>query len=41
MADRKGKPVTPIKTLTKKEQQELKNKASRLGDVIMDMIWFL
>lgn len=42
MADRKGKPVTPIKTLTKKEQQELKKKASRLGDVItMDMIWFL
>uniref|UniRef100_A0A4W6CKQ5 Zgc:163098 n=1 Tax=Lates calcarifer TaxID=8187 RepID=A0A4W6CKQ5_LATCA len=26
MADRKGKPVTPIKTLTKKEQEELKKK---------------
>ncbi|CAK6953746.1 U2 snRNP-associated SURP motif-containing protein isoform X1 [Scomber scombrus] len=26
MADRKGKPVTPVKTLTKKEQEELKKK---------------
>uniref|UniRef100_A0A8C4DLW7 Zgc:163098 n=1 Tax=Dicentrarchus labrax TaxID=13489 RepID=A0A8C4DLW7_DICLA len=26
MADRKGKPATPIKTLTKKEQEELKKK---------------
>uniref|UniRef100_A0A3Q3MYX8 Zgc:163098 n=1 Tax=Mastacembelus armatus TaxID=205130 RepID=A0A3Q3MYX8_9TELE len=26
MADKKGKPVTPIKTLTKKEQEELKKK---------------
>ncbi|XP_028276843.1 U2 snRNP-associated SURP motif-containing protein isoform X2 [Parambassis ranga] len=26
MADRKGKPVTPVKTLTKKEQRELKKK---------------
>ncbi|XP_029029376.1 U2 snRNP-associated SURP motif-containing protein [Betta splendens] len=26
MADRKGKPVTPIRTLTKKEQEELKKK---------------
>lgn len=31
MADRKGKPVTPMKTLTKKEQEELKKKVSRLG----------
>lgn len=31
MADRKEKPVTPIKTLTKKEQQDLKKKVRRLG----------
>lgn len=31
MADRKEKPVTPIKTLTKKEQQDLKKKVRSLG----------
>lgn len=31
MADKKGKPVTPIKTLSKKEQEELKKKVRMLG----------
>lgn len=31
MADRKGKPVTPIKKLTKKEKEELKKNVSSSG----------
>lgn len=30
MADRKGKPAPPMKTLTKKEQEELKKKVRRV-----------
>lgn len=31
MSDRKGKPVTPIKKLTKKEKEELKKNVSSSG----------
>lgn len=31
MSDRKGKPVTPIKKLTKKEREELKKNVSSSG----------
>lgn len=33
MADRKGKPAAPLKTLTKKEQEELKKKVQGVCDV--------